>query len=206
MGLLAPATDPPGREVGSDWYDRAYRTVPEYHEHYSRSRYYFLWTVIADRVCRGRSRVVLEVGCGPGHLAALLLDRGLEGYVGFDFSPQAIAMAKANAPRGRFEVGDARTTRLLDRTEFDTVICTEVLEHIDDDLGVLSRFRSGVRCLCTVPSFPYESHVRHFESATEVEARYGPYFRDFDVTTFLSPRSGDERYYLLDGVRPGQDG
>src|SRR5262245_43704554 len=77
MGLLAPATDPPGREVGSDWYDRAYRTVPEYHEHYSRSRYYFLWTVIADRVCRGRSRVVLEVGCGPGHLAALLLDRGL---------------------------------------------------------------------------------------------------------------------------------
>src|SRR5947209_3200198 len=121
---------PAGREVGSDWYDQAYRDVEEYRRPYTQSRYYFIWTVIVDRVRRGGARRVLEIGCGPGQLAAFLLDSGVDEYLGLDFSPTAIEMARANAPRGRFEVGDARSTDVHSEFEHDVVICTEVLEHI----------------------------------------------------------------------------
>ena len=201
LGLRADRPRPATGECGADWYDRAYRDIEEYHVSYARSRYYFLWTVIVDRIRRDRLRRVLEIGCGPGQLAVFLLDQGVEQYVGLDFSPQAIEMARANAPGGRFVVGDARSPAIYAEAEYDVIICTEVLEHIQDDLRVLSRFGPGKRCICSVPNFPYESHVRHFGGAEDVADRYGPFFQEFDVSTFQGPQSDTEQYFLLDGVR-----
>ena len=204
-GRLGLITDQPPRttgfEHGSTWYDRAYEDVEEYHRPYAQSRYYFLWTVIADRVRRSSFRRVLEIGCGPGQLAAFLLDQGVEQYAGLDFSPVAVEMARTNVPGARFVVDDARTSSIYTEFEYDVIICTEVLEHIQDDLLVLSRFPAGTRCLCTVPNFQYESHVRHFRNTSEVAARYAPFFGDFDVAGFKGPQSAAQMYFLFDGVR-----
>ena len=43
------------------WYDWTYRGTPEYHGHYCDSSYYFLWTVIADRLTRQRYGKVLDL-------------------------------------------------------------------------------------------------------------------------------------------------
>ncbi|MEJ7636570.1 MAG: class I SAM-dependent methyltransferase [Singulisphaera sp.] len=157
-----------------------------------------------DRIRRGGIRQILEIGCGPGQLAALLGEQGVTGYVGLDFSPQAIAMARENVLGARFVVGDARSPRVHDEVEHDSVICTEVLEDLGDDLRVVSGFRPGKRCFCSVPSFTDPSHVRHFRDAAEVVARYGPFFRDLDVASFASPRSDPHArydFFLFDGVR-----
>jgi SAM-dependent methyltransferase len=200
--LRAPAaTGRTGVEYAHDWYDDMYSKTGEYQCRYAESHYYFLWSVIADRVRGSGARGVLEVGCGPGQLAAYLLDQGLEEYHGFDFSPQAVSMARLNAPRGHFEVGDARDSSLYEAVRYDVLICTEVLEHIEDDLSVVTNFGSGRRCLCTVPSFDFPSHVRHFRDANEVAERYGPFFEGLDVMTFESPRSREDRFFLMDGVR-----
>ena len=66
---------------------------------------------------------------------------------------------------------------------------------------VLDRFPAGTRCLCTVPNFPYESHVRHFRDPGEVAARYGSFFGDFDVAGFKGTQSRGEMYFLFDGIR-----
>jgi trans-aconitate methyltransferase len=200
LGLVADYP-PPNGECGADWYDRAYRDTEGYHAHYTQSPYYFLWMVIVDRIRRSGLRRVLEIGCGPGQMAALLIDQGIDQYVGLDFSLEAIAMAQRNVPRGRFVVGDARTSEIHAEIEHDVIICTEVLEHIEDDLQVLARFGVGKRCLCSVPNFPYESHVRHFRDAEDVAARYGGFFDSLDVMTFKSPKSPLSEYFLLDGVR-----
>jgi SAM-dependent methyltransferase len=201
IGLRRASAPAQAREEGAGFYDALYRSTPEYHEPYEKSFYYFLWSVIVDRVRLAGAKAVLEIGCGPGQLAAYLLDAGVERYTGLDFSPQAIEMARQNAPRGRFVVGDAREPAIHREAEHDVVICTEVLEHIEDDLKVLSAFLPGKRCLCSVPNFPYESHVRHFKDPGEVLARYGAFFDRPDVMTFRSPRDSADRFFLLDGVR-----
>lgn len=53
---------------------------------------------------------VVDVGCGPGHLAAFLADAGAD-VTGIDIAPGMIARARADYPDLTFEVGDF--TRLL---------------------------------------------------------------------------------------------
>jgi SAM-dependent methyltransferase len=190
-----------GQELGADWYDRCYASAAGYQCSYPKSFYYFMWTVIADRVRRSGLRRVLEIGCGPGQLAAFLFEQGIQSYVGLDFSATAINLARQLAPQGRFVVGDARSPAIHRETEHELLICTEVLEHIQDDLLVVSHFLPSKRCICSVPSFPYESHVRHFATVDEVRQRYGPFFQDLDIMTFRSPNSDTDRFYLFDGVR-----
>jgi SAM-dependent methyltransferase len=189
-------------ERDAQWYDALVSQQMEgLSQGYWRSYYYFLWAIIADRVRRSRMLEVLEIGCGPGRLAAFLLDQGVNKYVGLDFSPKAIALARQLVPAGQFVVDDARTTTLPSKIEHDVLICTEVLEHVDDDLAIISRFRPGKRCLCSVPSFPHESHVRSFQDVRAVAERYGRFFHSFDAMTLRSPNCDDHRFFLFDGVR-----
>ena len=52
-------------------------------------------SIIADRIEPGTN--VLEIGCGPAQLATMLIEQGrIDQYVGFDFSPNAILLAKKN--------------------------------------------------------------------------------------------------------------
>src|SRR4051794_23943551 len=97
-----------GSEQSAEWYDEMYDATPRYHVKYQDSPYYFLWSVIVDRVRRDGLRHVLEIGCGTGQLAAYLLDQGIDSYVGMDFSEKAVDYARRNAPGGRFLVDDAR--------------------------------------------------------------------------------------------------
>ena len=50
---------------------------------------------------------VLDLGCGPGHVAAYLAQRGLA-MQGLDISPRMVAVAQTLNPGLRFEVGDLR--------------------------------------------------------------------------------------------------
>jgi 2-polyprenyl-3-methyl-5-hydroxy-6-metoxy-1,4-benzoquinol methylase len=204
LGLRKTAPPSQGSERSAQWYDAYYARDGDHHQRYNQSFYYFLWVIIADRLRQAGIRRVFEIGCGSGQLAAVLFEQGIEHYIGLDFSPGAIAMARQNATKGRFMVGDARTTTLHAEVEHDVVICTEVLEHIEDDLAVLGRFSPGKRCLFSVPNFDHESHVRRFRSADAVVGRYGFLFQDLDVMTLTSPNTSPEEsclFFLADGVR-----
>jgi SAM-dependent methyltransferase len=202
--LLGRPTAPPPVDgvADADWYDAAYKAIDSYAVPYWQSHYYFLWSVLADRIRAAGARSVIDIGCGPGQFAACLFGlTRIESYTGLDFSSTAVEMAKRLCPQGRFVVGDATTTRLHEEVPHDVVVCTEVLEHVPADHEVVARFRQGVRCLCTVPNFPYASHVRHFSSEAEVAARYSRFFDRLDVWALQGNQI--HVYYLLDGVRNG---
>jgi ubiquinone/menaquinone biosynthesis C-methylase UbiE len=200
--ILGRPTVPPPVDGVADakWYDAAYRALEHYTVDYWQSHYYFLWSVLADRIRTAGSRSVLDIGCGPGQFASCLFGlTGIQEYTGMDFSAEAVAMAKRVCERGRFVVGDATTTTIHQEIPHDVVVCTEVLEHVPSDHEVVVRFRPGVRCLCTVPNFDYDSHVRYFTSADDVAARYGRFFERLDVWALRANQN--HIYYLMDGIR-----
>lgn len=189
-------------EAGPDWYDAAYRMIPQYAIPYWHSHYYPIWTVIADRVRRAGARRVLDVGCGSGQLASCLFElAGVTAYVGLDFSAEAIAMARRACPAATFVVGDALAADVVADSAYDMVICTEMLEHVDRDLDVIGRFAEGMRCLFTVPNFPFDSHVRHFSGPEEVSGRYARFFDDLDILGIRGLAQDTQVYYLCEGVR-----
>ena len=169
-------------------------------KHYTESRYYPLWTVIADRIARADVRSILDVGCGPGQVAQLLYDRGLKDYVGLDFSPQRIGRAREICPHYEFFVADAFQTDLFENGNYDCMLCMEFLEHVNRDTDIIQRVRPGTYFIGTVPNFDYTSHVRYFTSSEEVDDRYRAYFDNFHVAEILEDKHG-KRYFLLEGIK-----
>ena len=198
-----PANKPENKEEegekGPSWYDNSFDRAAHWKFHYSQSRYYFLWAVIADRITRIREDSVLEIGCGSGQLACLLRDTGVKNYNGFDFSPKRIAHAKKICSDFTFSNEDAFETDLFNSCDYSIVICTEFLEHVERDLDVLGKIRPGTRFYGTVPNFPYTSHVRHFSSRNEVLTRYRPCFTEIQVDSFVENERG-KTYFLIEGL------
>jgi SAM-dependent methyltransferase len=182
------------------WYDRNFAFSKGLHAHYTESQYYHLWAIIAHLIARAGVCSVLDIGCGPGQLAFLLKNRGLTSYCGIDFSPKRIEWAKSQCPGFIFVVADALKTDLLETFNYDTVVCTEFLEHVDRDTEVIARIRPGARFYATLPNFPFISHVRFFKSATEVYDRYATYFREFRVDSFAFTTKG-KSHFLLEGTK-----
>jgi SAM-dependent methyltransferase len=189
-------------EAPPEWYDESFESADHWRDHYSASPWYYIWTVIVDRLQMTDTPYVLEIGCGPGQLAWFIRDRGFTDYVGFDFSVKRIEWARATVPELRFEIADVYTTDLLESVPYNTVICTEFLEHVKGDVEVLRRVRAGARVLGTVPNFGGGSHVRCFRDADEVAERYGQCFTQLRVDTFTMPLPRKQQF-LIDGVAAG---
>lgn len=187
----------PGQK-GSEWYDASFDAGGTGARHYTESEYYFLWSVIADRIQRTTARSILEIGCGSGQLACLLQDKVACKYVGFDFSRTRVEFARKAYPSLSFMQQDAFQTDLFTTCDYDAVVCTEFLEHVEEDTVALNRIRKGSRFYGTVPNFPFVSHVRHFDDEDAVLARYSNHFRDLRVDKFPADAKG-KVFYLLDG-------
>lgn len=188
------------KERDSSWYDNMFQQATTYHEHYTQSHYYFLWSVIVDRLIRHGVENILDIGCGPGQFSQYLYDKGFRNYTGVDFSDFCVRMAKRRSPNYRFVVADIIKDKPVDFSLFDCVLILETLEHITEDVDVLAKVKPGTRVIITVPNFDDPGHVRYFNSVGEVAERYRKFFEDgYDISAWWI--SGGATFYLLDGIR-----
>lgn len=165
----------------ADYYDAVYQRRPDYADAWRTSVYLPVWKHLVTVLLASGRRRILELGCGPGQLAAML-HHEIEGlmYRGIDFSPVALDMAQAANPALSFELADVRDPKTLDG-DYDIVIATELLEHLDDDVGLLRSIPRDVFVIFSVPNFDCDAHVRYFQKAVQIEARYGELFSGLDL-------------------------
>jgi SAM-dependent methyltransferase len=101
---------------------------------------------------------VLEVGCGTGNTLQVLdatCTRGV--VVGMDRQYEGLVHARARVTRPLVQ-GDVSHLPFAPGAQFDLIGLFDVLEHLDDDQGVLrilqGRLTPGGRLLVTVPASP----------------------------------------------------
>ena len=80
---------------------------------------------------RNKNKIILDIGCGNGYLAKELLKKGFNVY-GIDASQQGIEFAKKDYPDRFFvqDINDEKLPQEIQHLKFDTVISTEVIEHL----------------------------------------------------------------------------
>jgi ubiquinone/menaquinone biosynthesis C-methylase UbiE len=101
---------------------------------------------------------VLDAGCGPGINSITLSQHGLR-VTSIDADPEKLetleVLKRFLAPSLKLERADVCRLPFED-SSFDKILCSEVLEHIEDDHGAVSEFarvlRPGGLLVITVPS------------------------------------------------------
>jgi SAM-dependent methyltransferase len=149
---------------------QTYSTAIEGADNYTR------WILSGFWPFFGRS--LLEVGLGHGGYRQFLpadLD-----YIGLDIDPESVARAQARHPLDAYLVADITDSGLAARLAprvIDTLLCINVLEHIERDedavASLLTTLAPGGHLLLLVPAFPslysdldrMAGHVRRYTLA-----------------------------------------
>ena len=181
-----------GREYGKRYYDA----------YFSRRKFPRVGRVVRRRITTYipvHSRV-LDLGCGDGTLAKLCVKAGHQ-YTGVDISSVAIERAREFFPQAKFFVKDLREYAQRDiirAGNYDVVTAVEFLEHINDDLDVISDIPSGKCLLFSVPNFWHHAHVRCFLGVHDVMERYSPLVSIKTVLTIARrKREGSRKRFLV---------
>jgi SAM-dependent methyltransferase len=120
--------------------------------------------IIMDMIRSLKFDSVLDVGCGQGSLLADLRSKFPQVRLnGIDISRSAVELARVKMPNGRYWVLDVSTGHIPEK--FDLVVCSEVLEHIPDDIAALRGLAAMTGKYLLVSTV--QGRMRHFE-ATEV--------------------------------------
>lgn len=106
---------------------------------------------------------VLEVGCGIGNMTPFFLGATL--VTAIDVLPESVAVVQKQAeafPNVRAivaDIADSAAVTMLGERHYDTVVCINVLEHIERDADALRHMCDvlvpGGKTLLFVPAGPY---------------------------------------------------
>jgi 2-polyprenyl-3-methyl-5-hydroxy-6-metoxy-1,4-benzoquinol methylase len=106
---------------------------------------------------------ILDLGCGNGYLANSLIADGYNAF-GTDASAEGIAIARETNP-DRFFIQDISTGKLpveLQNINFDTIISTEVIEHLYDPEGFINFCKKSLNNKGElIISTPYHGYLKN---------------------------------------------
>lgn len=117
-----------------------------------------VFRTVETLVAKSEAQTLLDAGCGEGFAIDFL-----SGYfpdlrmTGVDVSEAAVAFAREHfGDRARFRTGSLYKLPFSDRA-FDTVLCSEVLEHLEDPSAAIEELKRVARnyVIITVPLEPY---------------------------------------------------
>ncbi len=140
--------------------------------------FYYLKEPLLSLLSKNANKCILDLGCGNGYIANYLILQGFNAY-GTDASEEGIAIAKQSHPE-RFFLQDLTTGELPDelrQLKFDTIISTEVIEHLYDPDSFIKFCRKvlGDKGEIIITT-PYHGYLKNLSLAlfNKWDAHHGP--------------------------------
>jgi hypothetical protein len=115
--------------------------------------YYVSKSLMVETHVQGQGLRVVDVGAGSGWFSRRMLQRGI--------ASSAICVDPGYAEDSEHSVGGRRLSfrRSVDCFDADLVLLMDILEHVEDDIALLSsyarRAAAGTQFLITVPAFSF---------------------------------------------------
>jgi 2-polyprenyl-3-methyl-5-hydroxy-6-metoxy-1,4-benzoquinol methylase len=172
--LSQPMRQPSAAERNLAIYNTFWEEAPDFVRYNPGARH--RRRLILQQLSTCRIASALDVGCGNGELLASLARAHPEisTLAGADLSPEQVARNERRFPGVDFYSLNIQTAP-LERT-FDVVICSEVIEHLDDQRAAIGHLASmlndGGKLLITCPTgqlFATERHFGHVHHPTPQE-------------------------------------
>lgn len=164
------------REANLSYYERDAAGRDDYWRYMAAPRH--RTRVILRELSRDIPKRLLDVGCGGGNLLLAIHRRfPTIRLAGLDLSSRQINANKALLPQHEWYVGDAVSRATLDDAlgQFDAIVASEVIEHVDEPLTFLGTLRSlavsNARLILSTQSGEVHEterrvgHQRHFSAA-----------------------------------------
>ncbi|MCK6533026.1 MAG: methyltransferase domain-containing protein [Polyangiaceae bacterium] len=173
-----------------------------------KKRLEFVAAALARRSTRRTNLHVLDVGCGTGNLLAAPLARMGYQVTGIDVHEESIRYAREQHRDIPTLTFDHRSIEDYPAESFDVVICSEVLEHVNDPKAFVCELkrllRQGGTLVVTVPNgygpFEVQSWIwrnlvesnRAYAAMRRVRARFR---RNTSGAAFLNADSGHVNFF-----------
>jgi 2-polyprenyl-3-methyl-5-hydroxy-6-metoxy-1,4-benzoquinol methylase len=134
-----------------------------YHTEKPRHTFSYLMQPLLSLLDKNSNKCILDLGCGNGYLVNQLISLGYNAY-GTDASEEGISIAIRDNP-GRFYLQDLSTGKLpeeLSSLKFDTIISTEVIEHLYDPKGFIEFCKQALNGSGEIIiSTPYHGYLKN---------------------------------------------
>jgi len=175
-------------------YDECYLTSEKYKQHYKDVIYFEVWNCVLNKF--KKTDKILELGCGPGHLANMFHDNGYETYIGIDFSKVAIEQAKIRAPKYIFIEADLQSVDYNQYNDF-YFISIETFEHLEDDNNVIKKLPKN-KIVFSVPNYMCVDHHRTYNDENFIEQYYENILKIYSIESFNV--GGPNIIYVIDAI------
>ncbi len=185
------------------------RSLPIYYRLLITSNHFSFYVERYIRKTMKGRKTVLDVGCREGH--NLMFGKRVDLAVGIDVDYDSAVFADRWSPNNCHALL-ASGTRLPFRGEcFDFVICTEVIEHLEDYIGLVEQIarvtkKGGQVLLSTpdgnitpIPNNPL--HLKHFRES-ELREIFGSYFRQVRIRSIVTNCKTRDIYWQAEKNHP----
>jgi 2-polyprenyl-3-methyl-5-hydroxy-6-metoxy-1,4-benzoquinol methylase len=189
------------KELDSSYYDKVFETSPKYKKNANEiSVYYVLWNFAKEYIIENNIKLVIDIGCGPGHLAQVIQDLDIK-YIGIDFSKVAIEQAISRVNKDNFTFINTNAigfnyNELINGYNNEDILITsfEFLEHVNKDLEVIQSLLPNIKCCFSVPNYDCKGHVRFFKNSTQVKNRYQTVL---DIDNIINKKHGENNIIFI---------
>jgi 2-polyprenyl-3-methyl-5-hydroxy-6-metoxy-1,4-benzoquinol methylase len=161
-------------------YDECFTTRNRYKQHYKDMIYFDMWKYVMEKLFK--TDKILDLGCGPGHLANMLYDNGFKTYVGIDFSKVAINMAKNKVPSYTFIEFNLNDINYKEYSDFKFV-STETFEHLENDIELIKKLPKKY-IIFSVPNFICSNHYRMYKNEDFINNYYKDVLKIINIKPF----------------------